>query len=150
MWKTDLVSFLPNVKVHLLRVFKVGMLNSRYWKDTLFFRPQAWRTHMTSANVSDDDLQTTADLSLKSIHLSERVIDNTLQGLNIDHLGALTVSVERLDCIIRRAHILAKRVMPRLGCRKRFRALDVRSSISRPKLDFGENSWRIQTNIPMR
>ena len=105
---------------------------------------------MTSANVSDDDLQTTADLSLKSIHLSERVIDNSLQGLNIDHLGALAVSVERLDGIkIRRAHILAKRVMPRLGCRKLFRALDVSCSISHPKLDFGKNSSRIQTNLSL-
>ena len=65
----------------------------------LLSRPQAWKKHLISANVSDDDLNTTADLTLTTIRYSEDDIDRSLQGLSIDHLGALAVSVERLGLV---------------------------------------------------
>lgn len=54
---------------------------------------------MISANVSDDDLHKTTGLTLRTIRYSEDDIDRSLQELNIDHLSALAVSIERLDLV---------------------------------------------------
>ena len=49
---------------------------------------------MISANVSDEDLHTAARCKLGVIRRSTRGIVDSLQDLNIDHLGALSVSVD--------------------------------------------------------
>ena len=48
---------------------------------------------MISANVSDEDLHSAVRCKLGGIRRSTSGIVNSLQGLNIDHLGALSVSV---------------------------------------------------------
>ncbi|CAM9367715.1 unnamed protein product, partial [Laminaria digitata] len=62
----------------------------------VFDTTQTWRNHMTSANVSEEDRQTTANLSFGAIRHSTDDIVNCLQGLSVDHLGALAVMAEYL------------------------------------------------------
>ena len=66
-------------------------------RNTFISRPQAWRNHMISANVSKKDRQTTAHLSTGAIRHSTDDIVSSLQGLSVDHLGALAVSIEHLN-----------------------------------------------------
>ncbi|CAM9648443.1 unnamed protein product [Laminaria digitata] len=57
----------------------------------------AWTNHMISANVSDEDLHhTTTDLTFFGIRYSRADIVNSLQGLRVDHLGALAVLAKYL------------------------------------------------------
>lgn len=53
---------------------------------------------MISANVSDEDQHhTTTDLTFFGIRYSTADMINSLQGLRVDHLGALAVSTRRFD-----------------------------------------------------
>ena len=47
---------------------------------------------MMSANVSDEDQRTAANLTLTAIRHSTPEVVKSLQELSIDHLGALSVS----------------------------------------------------------
>ena len=51
---------------------------------------------MISANVSDEDLHTAAGCTFGAIRNSTYGIVNSLQDLNIDHLGALSVSFDHI------------------------------------------------------
>ncbi|CAM9799642.1 unnamed protein product, partial [Laminaria digitata] len=62
----------------------------------VFDTAQAWKAHLLSANVSDEDLNTINGLNLDTIRKSRKDIANSLQGLNIDHLGALAVMAKYL------------------------------------------------------
>ncbi|CAN0094322.1 unnamed protein product, partial [Laminaria digitata] len=62
----------------------------------VFDTSEAWTNHLISANVSDEDRNTTAGLTFGPIRNAEHDIDTSLQGLNIDHLGALTVMAKYL------------------------------------------------------
>ncbi|CAM9447993.1 unnamed protein product, partial [Laminaria digitata] len=62
----------------------------------VFDSAEAWTNHLLSAHVSDEDLNATAGLNLTSIHGKAHDIANSLEGLDVDHLGALAVMAKYL------------------------------------------------------
>lgn len=97
--KAVLMLFPSNVHVRPLRVLmpRENIIHSLMRRNSFVSRPQAWTHHLLSAHVSDEDLNATAGLNMSSIHGKAHDIANSLEGLDVDHLGALAVSVERFD-----------------------------------------------------